>query len=232
MPDEQHEHGLVDTSRFLDYKQPERNAKTYVGTPRESTKRNSAAGDPSRIAKDASLERIDQEAMSLGQGAGGRGPQHRQHKQINITNQIHKTYTVQGNAASSAQPGGRGDAGDGRDARLDSSEQDAGPSAMDLQAQILLELQQANSLAKKTKSNVKKIAKSAKPALSSHNVYVGDDELDRLEDEVTNGGGLNNSQQLLTIGAGNDHGLGSAARLGSASAHRSPAARRHASPSK
>lgn len=40
---------------------------------------------------------------------------------------------------------------------------------MDLQAQILLELQQANNLAKKTKTNVKKIAKSAKPMQSSNN---------------------------------------------------------------
>ena len=45
----------------------------------------------------------------------------------------------------------------------DDEEGETGPSAMDLQAQILLELQQANNLAKKTKTNVKKIAKTAKP---------------------------------------------------------------------
>ncbi len=47
-----------------------------------------------------------------------------------------------------------------------------------------MELQQANNLAKNTHKNVKKIAASAKPS-----TYVTNEELDRLEDEVSNRGG-------------------------------------------
>jgi len=76
----------LDTNRLLDYNKPERNAQTYVGTPRDSTKRNSIVGDPSKMAKDTSLERLDQEAMSLDQGAGAGGQPQRNRNQINITN--------------------------------------------------------------------------------------------------------------------------------------------------
>lgn len=53
----------------------------------------------------------------------------------------------------------------------------------DLQAQILHELQQANNLAKNTHKNVKKIAKTAKANFLTTN------DLDRLEDEISNQGG-------------------------------------------
>ena len=49
--------------------------------------------------------------------------------------------------------------------------QDDGPTADDLNAQILRELQQANSLAKNTHKNVKKIAKNSRP-----NNYLSNDE--------------------------------------------------------
>lgn len=58
---------------MLTYEKPERGTKTYVATPvgekrfdmKSSTKRNSIDGDPSRVAKDQSLERLDNDAMSL-----------------------------------------------------------------------------------------------------------------------------------------------------------------------
>ena len=87
-----------------------------------------------------------------------------QHQTINITNQIHKHYV---NGAHNQK-----------------EREDDGPTAADLNAQILMELQQANSLAKNTHKNVKKIAASAKPSN-----YVTNEELDRLEEEVSNRGG-------------------------------------------
>ena len=49
-------------------------------------------------------------------------------------------------------------------------------------------------MAKKTKVNVKRIAKNAKP-----NNYLSNDELDRLEDEVTNANHSNANIDYLDI---------------------------------
>ena len=90
---------------------------------RNSTKRNnSIEGDPSKVARDSSLERLDKDAMSL-----ENQDLHRPNKQVNITNQINKTYILQGHNGAGYQNGvdGQGD-GDG--------DGDNGPSAMDLQA--------------------------------------------------------------------------------------------------
>ena len=111
---------------------------------KHSTMRNSIDGGAGR--DNNSVERLE----SL--GLDNENLQ-RPSKQVNITNQINKTYIVQG-GSNNKQRGGAGQ---------DDGEGETGPSAMDLQAQILLELQQANNLAKKTKTNVKKIAKTAKP---------------------------------------------------------------------
>ena len=106
-----------------------------------------------------------------------------QHQTINITNQIHKHYL---NGAHNQK-----------------EREDDGPTAADLNAQILMELQQANSLAKNTHKNVKKIAASAKPS-----TYVTNEELDRLEEEVSNrgGGGGHTSTMPRGIKSGLDGG--------------------------
>ena len=110
---------------------------------------------------------------------------------------------------------------------------DEGPSAIDLQAQILLELKQANNLAQNTRKNVKKMAKNAKP-----NNYLSNEELDKLEDEVTHGRnesqathGRHGSQANINFLGENDHG-----EMSDAGSNRKPGSsmsvRRHLSPSK
>lgn len=91
-----------DTNRLLSYNQPARATKTYVGTPTgnqnrtihvSSSQKNSieGEGDPMR---DDSLERLDKDAMSLQQPQ-----QSGNNKQVNITNQINKTYIVKGGSS-------------------------------------------------------------------------------------------------------------------------------------
>ena len=83
----------IGSDNLLSYKKPDRGAVTYVGTPRDkdedrmdalrnSTKRNnSIEGDPSKVARDSSLERLDKDAMSL-----DNQDLQRPNKQVNITN--------------------------------------------------------------------------------------------------------------------------------------------------
>ena len=91
-------------------------------------------------------------------------------------------------------------------------------------------------MAKKTKTNVKKIAKSAKP----NNQYLSAEELDELEEEVTNGGngGLNLSQANINGNAASDYKLReSPSKLGASMNQNrglgsSQSARRHVSPNR
>ena len=92
----------------------------------------------------------------------------RQHNK-HVTNQINQQITIQ-----RGRKGGRS---------RESRETDDGPSAADLQAQILMELQQANNLAKNTHQNVKKIAAKPKPA-----TFVTNAELNYLENDLNDRG--------------------------------------------
>lgn len=79
------------------------------------------------IMRNDSLDRLDQDALSLDQ-----------HRPIEVTNQSYKN---------------------GRNGQM----KDA-LSTADLQAQILIELNKANDLAKNTSKSVKKIANASKPS--------------------------------------------------------------------